>query len=85
MKLLSVGIVTLGLALSGSASATKSKQDKIKASQAGKQKAKERKELTGRDHQGNHDSLTKTGPSGGSKSDKHANGVRQNGAAGQKK
>lgn len=46
------------------------------------EKAKARKELTGRDHQGNHDSLTKKEVRGGAKGDRHANGVRQAGRAG---
>jgi len=61
-----------------------SKQDKIKAAQAGKAKAAARKQLTGRDHQGNHDSLTKPNKSG-AKGDKHAKGIKQAGAAGTKK
>ncbi|CCE04717.1 exported hypothetical protein [Bradyrhizobium sp. STM 3843] len=61
-----------------------SKQDKIKAAQAGKAKAAARKQLTGRDHQGNHDSLTKPNKSG-AKGDRHAKGVKQAGAAGKKK
>ena len=59
----------------------KKKQDKIKAAQAGKQKAAARKAVTGRDHQGNHDSLTKPTKKG-AKGDKHMNGVKQSGAAG---
>jgi Ni/Co efflux regulator RcnB len=61
-----------------------SKQDKIKAAQAGKAKAAARKQITGRDHQGNHDSLTKPNKSG-AKGDKHAKGIKQAGAAGKKK
>jgi hypothetical protein len=61
-----------------------SKQDKIKAAQAGKAKAAARKQVTGRDHQGNHDSLTKPNKSG-PKGDRHANGIKQAGAAGKKK
>lgn len=61
--------------------ANKKKQDKIKAAQAGKQKAAARKAVTGRDHQGNHDSLTKPTKKG-AKGDKHMNGVKQSGAAG---
>jgi hypothetical protein len=64
--------------------AKSSKQDKIKAAQAGKAKAAARKQLTGRDHQGNHDSLTKSNKSG-AKGDRHAKGVKQAGAAGTKK
>ena len=59
-------------------------QAQKKASKDGKQKAKERQELTGRDRQGNHDSLTKPNKSG-AKGEKHANGVRQAGAAGSSK
>src|SRR5262249_42624454 len=55
------------------------KQAKVKAAQEGKKKAKARKELTGRDHQGNHDSLTKRGKRGGAKGDRHDNGIRQAG------
>ena len=62
-------------------SANKKKQDKTKAAQAGKQKAAARKAVTGRDHQGNHDSLTKPTKKG-AKGDKHMNGVKQSGAAG---
>lgn len=50
----------------------------------GREKAAERKALTGRDHQGNHDSLTKPEVRGGPKGDRHDNGRRQNGSAGQK-
>lgn len=64
--------------------AKSSKQDKIKAAQAGKAKAAARKQVTGRDHQGNHDSLTKPNKSG-PKGDKHAKGIKQAGAAGKKK
>ena len=53
-----------------------------KAAVEASRKAKDRKEATGRDHQGNHDSLTKAGPSGGSKGDRHDHGVQQAGAAG---
>jgi hypothetical protein len=60
------------------------KQDKVKAAQAGKAKAAARKQVTGRDHQGNHDSLTKPNKSG-AKGDRHANGIKQAGAAGKKK
>jgi len=66
------------------AEAGKSKQDKIKAAQAGKAKAAARKQVTGRDHQGNHDSLTKPNKSG-PKGDRHAKGVKQAGAAGKQK
>lgn len=59
-------------------------QAQKKAIKDGKQKAEERKETTGRDHQGNHDSLTKLNKSG-AKGDKHANGIRQAGAAGSSK
>jgi hypothetical protein len=64
--------------------AKSSKQDKVKAAQAGKAKATARKQVTGRDHQGNHDSLTKPNKSG-PKGDRHANGIKQAGAAGKKK
>jgi len=78
----------LGLALvvmiAAPAEAGNKKQDKIKAAQAGKAKAAARKQVTGRDHQGNHDSLTKPNKSG-SKGDRHANGIKQAGAAGTKK
>lgn len=47
----------------------------------GKQKAADRKKLTGRDHQGNHDSRTKPNVRGGAKGDRHDNGVRQAGKA----
>ncbi|MDC8746620.1 hypothetical protein NY751_11145 [Xanthomonas campestris] len=50
----------------------------------GREKAAERKALTGRDHQGNHDSRTKPEVRGGPKGDRHDNGRRQNGSAGQK-
>jgi|SRR5450631_3715328 hypothetical protein len=66
------------------AEAANKKQDKIKAAQAGKAKAAARKQVTGRDHQGNHDSLTKPNKSG-AKGDRHANGIKQAGAAGKKK
>jgi hypothetical protein len=66
------------------AEAGNKKQDKIKAAQAGKAKAAARKQVTGRDHQGNHDSLTKSNKSG-AKGDRHANGIKQAGAAGTKK
>ena len=56
-------------------------QAKKKASRDGAEKGKARKELTGRDHQGNHDSLTKANKSG-AKGDKHAKGIKQAGAAG---
>jgi hypothetical protein len=59
-------------------------QAQKKASKDGKQKAQERKELTGRNHQGNHDSLTKPNKSG-AKGDKHAHGIKQAGAAGSSK
>ena len=64
--------------------AANKKQDKIKAAQAGKAKAAARKQVTGRDHQGNHDSMTKPNKSG-AKGDRHANGIKQAGAAGKKK
>lgn len=51
----------------------------------GAQKASDRKELTGRNRQGNHDSLTKPTVRGGAKGDRHDNGRRQNGSAGDKK
>jgi len=66
------------------AEAGNKKQDKVKAAQAGKAKAAARKQVTGRDHQGNHDSLTKPNKSG-AKGDRHANGIKQAGAAGKKK
>lgn len=49
----------------------------------GREKATARKALTGRDHQGNHDSLTKPEVRGGPKGDRHDHGRRQNGSAGQ--
>lgn len=49
-----------------------------------KKKAKARKQLTGRNRQGNHDSNTKPNKKG-PKGDKHAKGVRQSGSAGRKK
>ena len=58
------------------------KQEKNKAAQEGREKAKARQELTGRDHQGNHDSLTKSGIRGGAKGDRHDKGTTQNGKAG---
>jgi hypothetical protein len=64
--------------------AKSSKQAKIKAAQAGKAKAAARKQGTGGDHQGNHDSLTKPNKSG-PKGDKQAKGIEQAGAAGKKK
>ncbi len=57
-------------------------QAKKKAIADGTSNAKARKILTGRDHQGNHDSLTKAGVRGGPKGDRHDNGTRQNGKAG---
>jgi hypothetical protein len=62
----------------------KKKQEKKKAAVDGKKKAAARKELTGRDHQGNHDSLTKKSVKG-AKGDKHMKGVTQSGAAGSSK
>jgi hypothetical protein len=61
---------------------TSKKQAKINAAQEGRGKAKKRKEVTGRDHQGNHDSLTKPPVRGGTKGDRHDNGTKQNGKAG---
>jgi hypothetical protein len=69
---------------SNSAAVSAKKQGKIKAAKEGKAKAAARKRLTGRDHQGNHDSLTKPNKSG-AKGDKHAEGIKQAGAAGSKK
>ena len=79
--LLSLALVSM---IAAPAEAGNKKQDKIKAAQAGKAKAAARKQVTGRDHQGNHDSLTKPNKSG-SKGDRHANGIKQAGAAGTKK
>jgi hypothetical protein len=67
-----------------SGSTNKKKQDKKKAAAEGKKKAAARKEITGRDHQGNHDSLTKKNAKG-AKGDRHMNGVTQSGAAGSRK
>jgi hypothetical protein len=69
-----------------SKSSVKSAKNQAKklASKEGAQKGKARKELTGRDHQGNHDSLTKANKSG-AKGDKHDKGIRQAGAAGSQK
>ena len=60
------------------------KQEKEKAAKAAREKAEARKKLTGRDHQGNHDSLTKPGVRGGPSGDRHDNGTRQSGTAGRK-
>ncbi|EFF47328.1 conserved hypothetical protein [Xanthomonas citri pv. fuscans] len=49
----------------------------------GSEKGAARKALTGRDHQGNHDSRTKPEVRGGPKGDRHDHGRRQNGSAGQ--
>jgi hypothetical protein len=68
---------------SASSIVSKKNQEKKKAAKQGKIAAKARKEITGRDHQGNHDSLTKPEKSG-PKGDKHAKGIRQAGAAGTK-
>ena len=57
------------------------KQAKKKGIADGKQKGKARKELTGRDHQGNHDSKTKQPK----KNDRHQHGIEQAGTAGSKK
>src|SRR5712664_3778266 len=65
---------------SNSAAVSAKKQGKIKAAKEGKAKAAARKQLTGRDHQGNHDSLTKPNKSG-AKGDKHAKGIKQADAA----
>jgi hypothetical protein len=62
-------------------SANRAKQEKKNAAAEAKKKADARKELTGRDHQGNHDSLTKQTKKG-AKGDKHMNGVKQAGRAG---
>jgi hypothetical protein len=51
----------------------------------GKAKAADRKELTGRDHQGNHDSNTKNVVRGGAKGDRHDHGTTQSGKAGGRK
>ncbi|MGA7803507.1 hypothetical protein [Bradyrhizobium sp.] len=67
-----------------SGSINKKKQEKKKAAAEGKKKAAARKEITGRDHQGNHDSLTKKNANG-AKGDRHMNGVTQSGAAGSRK
>ena len=67
-----------------SGSINKKKQEKKKAAAEGKKKAAARKEITGRDHQGNHDSLTKKNAKG-AKGDRHMNGVTQSGAAGSRK
>ena len=78
-----LGLAAVAL-IAAPAEAGKKKQDKIKAAQAGNAKAAARKQVTGRDHQGNHDSLTKPNKSG-PKGDRHANGIKQAGAAGTKK
>jgi len=80
----SVLSLTMVAMIAAPAEAANKKQDKIKAAQAGKAKAAARKQVTGRDHQGNHDSLTKPNKSG-AKGDRHANGIKQAGAAGKKK
>jgi hypothetical protein len=67
---------------SNSAKVTAKKQEKKAAIAQGKKDAKARKQLTGRDHQGNHDSLTKSNVRGGPKGDRHDNGVKQAGNAG---
>ena len=79
-----LGLAVVAMSVVPADAGKASKQDKIKAAQAGKAKAAARKQLTGRDHQGNHDSLTKPNKSG-AKGDKHAKGIKQSGAAGQKK
>ena len=58
------------------------KQEKQKDSAAGKEKAKNRKELTGRDHQGNHDSNTKETKR---HDDRHDHGIKVAGRAGSKR
>lgn len=59
------------------------KQQKTKASAAGAKAGQQRKSITGRVRQGNHDSLVKPEKSG-AKGDRHANGIRQAGTAGKK-
>src|SRR5882672_10800053 len=59
---------------------------KAAASTIGAQKGADRKALTGRDHQGNHDRLTKSiVGTGGAKGDRHMSGINKAGTAGSKK